>query len=250
MAVLWQKCVQGTHYEVRTAGHSRRLYTDGVFHSQYNPKRPLTHGVWDLLMLPALYYTADKIRRVLVLGVGGGAVIQLLHRFIKPDEVVGVELNSVHINIAKRFFGISPKLASLHQADAIQWLKRYKGPAFDMIIDDLFMEKDGEPQRVVPLKTSWCSLLHKHTTREGVVVVNSMSPQELRESAFLSTPRLSKQYPTKIQLSLPIYENAVGAFFKTETSGKELHHRLAAMGNIRLFQKLGYGQRKIVNRLV
>ena len=249
MAVLWQKCVQDTQYEVRTAGHTRRLYTDGVFHSQYNPERPLTHGVWDLLMLPALYYPVGKIRRVLVLGVGGGAVIQLLHHFVEPDDVVGIELDPVHLNIAKRFFGINPKVASLHQADAIQWLRKYKGPGFDMIIDDLFMENDGEPQRVVPLDISWCSLLHKHVTQDGVVVVNSMSAIELRESAFLSNSRLAKQYPTKIQLSLPIYENAIGAFFKTETSGKELNHRLAAMGKTKLFQKLDYRQRNIVNRL-
>lgn len=250
MAVLWQKCVQGTQYEVRTAGHSRRLYTDGVFHSQYNPKRPLTHGVWDLLMLPALYYPKEKIRRVLLLGVGGGAVIRLLQHFVKPDEVVGVELNPVHLKIAKRFFGIHKNIANLQQADAIEWLKNYKGPAFDMIIDDLFMEENGEPERVIPLNVLWCTLLHKHTARDGVVVVNSMSSLELRESAFLSNQRLSKQYPTKIQLSLPIYENAVGAFFKTETSNKALNHHLESMGTISLFKKLGYRQRKIVNRLV
>ena len=249
MAVLWQKCVDGTRYEVRTAGHSRRLYTDGVFHSQYNPRRPLTHGVWDLLMLPALYYPPGKIQRVLMLGVGGGAVIQLLHHFIQPAKIVGIELNPMHLKIAKRFFGVRQNLATLHQADAIKWLQHYKGPAFDMIIDDLFTEIDSEPQRVVALNNKWCSLLHKHTTQHGVVVVNSMSPQELHDSAFVVTQRLAKQYPSKIQLSLPIYENAVGAFFKTEVSKKALQLNLAAMGKSAVMRKLDYRQRNIVRRL-
>ncbi|WP_455217906.1 hypothetical protein, partial [Kaarinaea lacus] len=87
MAIVWHKKISGTCYEVRKAGNSIRLYTDGVFHSQYNPHRPVTGSVWDLLMLPAFFTNIDKISRVLVLGVGGGSVIQLLHRYVKPDEI-------------------------------------------------------------------------------------------------------------------------------------------------------------------
>jgi len=61
---------------VRSAGYSLRLYTDGVFHTQYNPGNPLTGHIWDLLMLPAFFYEPDTIKRVLVLGVGGVASIQ------------------------------------------------------------------------------------------------------------------------------------------------------------------------------
>lgn len=249
MAVLWQKCVAGTCYEVRTAGNSRRLYTDGVFHSQYNPQRPLTHGVWDLLMLPALYYPPGNIKRVLLLGVGGGAVIQLLHHFIQPQKVIGIELNPMHLKIARRFFGVGKKLASLYQADAIQWLQKYQGPAFDMIVDDLFGEIDGEPQRVVSLNNQWCSLLHKHTSKNGVVVVNSMSPHELRDSAFVSSPRLAKQYPRKLQLSLPVYENAVGAFFKTPVTKSDLKQHLQGIGKVHALNGLDYRERKIAKRL-
>ena len=52
MALLWERRVEGTLYQVRSAGRTRRLYTNGVFHSQYNPVRPVTGSVWDLLLLP------------------------------------------------------------------------------------------------------------------------------------------------------------------------------------------------------
>ena len=42
MAILWQQTIDGNHYEVRTAGGSVRLYRNGVNHSQWNPKRPLS----------------------------------------------------------------------------------------------------------------------------------------------------------------------------------------------------------------
>ena len=45
MAILWQKIIKNTQYEVRSAGQTRRLYTDGVFHSQFNPQRAITGGV-------------------------------------------------------------------------------------------------------------------------------------------------------------------------------------------------------------
>lgn len=229
------------------AGHSRRLYTDGVFHSQYNPKRPLTHGVWDLLMLPALYSPVGALRRVLVLGVGGGAVIRLLHHFIQPDKIVGIELNATHLKIAKRFFGINKNIATLHHADAIKWLENYRGPAFDLIIDDLFGEVDGEPQRVVPLNTRWCALLHRQVSKSGVIVINSMSAKILRESAFVTNTRLSNQYASKLQLSLPVYENAVGAFFRKATDKRQLKQHLSTICKSNVLQGLDYRVRKIMN---
>ena len=48
-------------------------------------------------MLPAFFYEKGTIERVLVLGVGGGSVIRLLHRYIEPDEIIGIELSPTHI---------------------------------------------------------------------------------------------------------------------------------------------------------
>ena len=58
----------GTRYEVRSHGASVRLYTNGVFHSQWNEGRPFAGGVWDCLSLPVLYRDPAAVRRVLVLG--------------------------------------------------------------------------------------------------------------------------------------------------------------------------------------
>ena len=71
MAVLFEKVANGRVYQVRSAGNSRRLYTDGVFHSQYNPNHIITGSVWDLLFLPSQFYAKGALKRVLVLGVGG-----------------------------------------------------------------------------------------------------------------------------------------------------------------------------------
>jgi spermidine synthase len=237
MAILWRKNLNGTCYEVRTAGKTRRLYTDGVFHSQYHPTRATTGGIWDLLMLPAFFYPLKKIQRVLVLGVGGGAVIRQLHRYIEPAEIVGVELNPVHLEVAKRFFGVDKSMAQLHQADALQWVKDYDGPKFDMIIEDLFGEEEGEPVRAVAADINWCHSLGKMLNREGMLVMNFIDMPEMRHSECLSRQNLSRNFKSAFQFTLPLYENVIVALLKSEADSRTLHKQLSKITELDAAQK-------------
>ena len=229
MAVIWEKMISGVHYEIRGAGKTRRLYTDGVFHSQYNPSHLLTGGIWDLLMLPALFYPAGQIRQVLVLGVGGGAVIRLLKTYAAPENIIGIELNAQHINLARRFFGISGKAVSLVHEEAVHWLQHYAGPPFDMIIDDLFGEQNGEPVRAVELDSKWFALLNRHLTGHGVIVANTVYRDELKGSAYMTSRRIASMFNAAYTFTLPTYENTVAAFFKSSVMKKDLTERIAAI---------------------
>ena len=226
MAVLWKKQTRDFLYEIRTAGRTLRLYTNGIFHTQYNPAQPLTGHVWDLLMLPAFFYPPTEIQRVLVLGVGGGAVMNMLKIFVQPKEIVGVELNPVHITLARRFFNIKGKGIRLHQADAVRWLQQYKGEKFDMIIDDLFGERDGEPSRAVNANSSWFNLMLKNLSAEGVIVANYVDLKELKNSAGLSSQSISKRFASIFQLTSQYNENSVGAFVRKKVSSQQLRSRL------------------------
>ncbi len=238
MAIMWETRVGDTHYEVRTAGGSRRLYTNGVFHSQYNPNNPITGNVWDLLLLPVFFYPVDEIKRILMLGVGGGAVIQQLNYFIKPDEIVGVEYDPVHIDIARRFFNVTQENVNLIQADAVTWLENYKGPKFDFIIDDLFGEVNGEPSRAVEAGNKWVRRLFSNVTKQGMVVSNFISPKELKASAYIQDRLLKSRIKTAFTLSNPYYDNAVGAFLGIEASSKQLRQRLQGIPLFNTQQKV------------
>ncbi len=232
MAIIWQKTLRGTRYEIRKAGNTTRLYTDGVFHSQYNPDHPITRSVWDLLMLPAFFYEPDNIKRVLVLGVGGGSVIQLLHKHVQPDEIVGIELNPVHLTVAKRFFGINKRIAKLYAADAISWMEKYKGPPFDMIIDDLFGEIEGEGVRPIPLNTKWLNLLNKHTTRKGLIVANTVDSKMLRESAYFTSKQVANKFKAAYKLTIPQLENIVAVFLKQHSTSKQLRENIGQISGL------------------
>jgi len=248
MAILWQKQLNGTSYEVRSAGATRRLYTDGVFHSQYNPNKPLSGGIWDLLMLPIFFNEPENIKRILVLGVGGGTVIQQVKRYAQSEQIVGVELNPVHLQVARRFFGIKKSMAELHLADAIEWLENYDGPPFDVIIEDLFGEQEGEPIRAVEPSAKWFGLLSRHLTRNGILVMNFIGGNELRRSAYFTQEKTRQRFKSAYQFTLPLYENVIGVFLKQAGDSKLLRQRLLATTGLNSRQsvkQLNYFLRKV-----
>lgn len=227
MAIVWQRRVAGVSYQVRSAGNSLRLYTDGVFHSQYNPGQLLTGHVWDLLMLPAFFHDPSTIKRVLVLGVGGGAVIHQLRHFAKVPEIVGIELNPVHISVARRFFKLRGKGIRLIEADAVKWLKDYRGEPFDMIIDDLFAEEEGEPVSVVDANRQWFNAMLRHLGDGGMIVRNFISREALMRSAPVSDSATAKKFSSVFQLTSHYNENFVGAFLRRASTSRELRERLS-----------------------
>lgn len=212
MAILWRKALDGVRYEVRSAGRTVRLYTNGVLHTQYNPARLLTGSVWDLLLLGALTQPRARIRRVLVLGVGGGAVIRQLLHLLPDAHVTGVELNPVHIDLARRFFGLRDARVELHCENAITWLALYDGEPFDLVIDDLFGERDGEPCRAVNADADWFDLLVTHLRPHGTLVMNFAGPEEVRRCAWRGDRALRRRFPAALSLSTPTCENRVVAF--------------------------------------
>ncbi len=230
MAIVWSKSVSGVKYEVRSAGNSLRLYTDGVFHSQYNSKQILTGHVWDLLMLPAFFYPKKKIKRVLVMGVGGGAVLHMIRHFFTADEIVGIELNPVHISIGKRFFDLNKAPIKLIEADAINWLKSYRGEKFDIIIDDLFSEKNGEPVPVIGATQKWFGIMLRNLLDDGVIVRNFINREELLCSAGLANSLTNKKFNSVFQFSNSFNENYVAAYLRKSATSQQLRKHLVLSG--------------------
>lgn len=227
MAVVWQKQVEGKCYEVRGAGHTRRLYTDGVFHSQYNPRRGLTGNVWDLLSLPSFFLEPGQLKRALVLGVGGGTVIRQLRRWYPEVEVVGIELNPTHLYIARRFFDLDDPAVTLIEADAIDWLQIYDGEPFDLIVDDLFFEEDGEPCRAVSANRDWMRALTSALSPHGMLSMNFISSSDLRDSAVFHNKALQARFKNAYRFMTPLYENNIGVFLSRAQTLNQWQQRIA-----------------------
>ncbi len=248
MAVLWHRKQGGTTYEVRSAGRSVRLYENGILHSQVHPERVFVGSVWDLLTLPALMMPTGSLKRVLMLGVGGGVVIHQLQRLLGPLEITGVELNPLHIKLAKRFFGLDTSKANIVQAEAGQFVRDYDGPPFDLIVDDIFAEKDGEPARAIAADDEWCRLLLSRLSPQGALVTNFVSVKEFRCSA-LSSARVGQwPYASAYSFSTPFCDNIISAYFLAPVPDGLLQLRLAEHPLCRkksVMNQLRYRARKV-----
>ncbi|HHZ87523.1 MAG TPA: hypothetical protein EYN73_08325 [Chromatiaceae bacterium] len=225
MAVIWTGDIDGQSVEVRSAGQSRRLYTEGVFHSQYNPRRPLTGSVWDLLMLPAFFHQQTP-RRVLVLGVGGGTVIHLIEQFVDPVSITGVELHALHLSIARRHFHLNQTRAQLICADAVEWVQQYRGTPFDLVIEDLYGGVDGEPVRSVAANAGWFKALLRLVSDDGTLVMNFTDREQLQRAAYFTNQSVARRFANSFALTTPGFENQVAAFLRYPSNGQQLRTRL------------------------
>jgi len=179
---LWQLDAGTTQYSVRQSGASVRLYSNRVFHSQWNPTKPFASGIWDCLSLPVLYRDPESVKKILLLGVGGGTVIRQLQHLVDFDELTAIDIDVQHLKIAKRWFGVNDPRVQLVHDDAIAWVQQYDGPAFDIIIDDLFGHDAGEPLRAIELNAFWLEPLLRHLSHSGLLIANCVSSRELNHA--------------------------------------------------------------------
>lgn len=239
MAIVWEYQSSEAHYRAIKAGASIRLYTNGVFHSQYNPNQLINGSVWDLLIAPALHPQLVQTPRILVMGVGGGTVISALQTLLQPSLTVGLELNAIHLHIARHYFSVQPRNTLLLQTDAIRWADYYRGPAFDVVVDDLFGEHNGEPCRAIALGRTWFNKLMGLVTVEGCLVVNVDDINQLQ--VLLDELKPSERADLlahSVVLQLPQYYNAVLACYRSGSA--EQHARVIKQQ----LQKNSAGQHK------
>ena len=121
MAVIWEKNQGETNYKVTRAGSAIRLYRNNVLHSQWNPRKPISGKLWDLFLLSS--FEDRKLSRVLVLGAGGGAIVNLIHHYFPKAHVDAIDLDKVHLYVAKKYFKVSNKYCNIVHMEAQRWLK-------------------------------------------------------------------------------------------------------------------------------
>jgi spermidine synthase len=109
----------------------RALLVAGVVQSVAVEPGAETGGYWAAL-LPAV-----RPRRALVLGLGGGTVVYLLHRRFGPVAVVGVEQDEQVLALAGEAFGLDLPGLEIVQDDAFTFVVRCR-ERFDYLCVDLY----------------------------------------------------------------------------------------------------------------
>lgn len=225
MAVIWRVCRNDVVYEVRGRGHTMRLYANGVQHSEYHPQRWVTGSVWDLLWLPVLFYPPGHFQRVLVLGLGGGTLIPPLRGLLGDVSIHAVELDPVHLEVARDVFAIGDDQLSMECADARDWVANWQGEPFDLIIEDLFAPVDRTVTRAIPASRDWFAQLQNLLTPSGTLVMNFGDWAEYRQSPVASS-RCRKSWKGAFRFATPDCHNAVVAWLRQPGDARQLRQRI------------------------
>jgi len=218
MAVIFTKQQGPDHYEVRSAGSSVRLYSNGVLHSQYNPLHPISGAIWDLLVLPGFFLKRPP-RNILVLGLGGGTVVHLMRYFFPNCKITCVEREALHIKIAKRFFKL-PKDVTVIHGDAYAALANLE-TKFDWVLDDVFQHATGEPERDVKFEDVW-ALYNRVLAQHAVLSMNTIGAQQLK-----SIKKVKGDFDHSYVLRHPLYDNAIVSMCRNGRSKAEFFEALS-----------------------
>ncbi len=113
-----------------------RLFVNGSWQSG-----PYIRKLWNHAFRKFGITRLNTIQTILVLGVGGGTVIELLADSFPHASITAVDIDSQMLDIATKYFGIDkyPNVR-LECDDANRFVEHLakKGTAFDLIVVDLF----------------------------------------------------------------------------------------------------------------
>jgi spermidine synthase len=201
---------------------------DETFASFYRPGEIATHCVWDAIAAPILWLPANRRRRILILGLGGGSVARLVRAMAPEAEIVGVELDAEVVRLARAHLDLDELGVKVEIADALGWLEKSEAAAgtrrenqFDVILEDVFI---GTGDRVY--KPDWIpepgySLAFARLARGGIFVSNTLDEHARVAKAMRS------RFPALVSIETEDYDNHVLVGGDASLSGAALRKRVS-----------------------
>jgi predicted membrane-bound spermidine synthase len=155
---------------VRDRGPARELYfniapqTRMLLRDPYGPGLPYTDAP---LVAPLL---RPGIRRVLIVGLGGGTVVKHFNRHYPEVLVDVVEIDPLVVEVASKFFGITPNdRLRIHIADGRTFLKRTSMKWDYVFIDATTTNRYGETVPPHLVTREYFQELSGHLTEDAIV---------------------------------------------------------------------------------
>jgi spermidine synthase len=174
----------GSHYSLRING----LHQSGQ----------LAYRLWRTAFLRI---KDCKVKTVLVLGLGGGSVVDCLNQFWPEATITGIELDPLMIKLGKQYLHLN-QAKNLHIiiTDAFWWIKK-NSHQFDLIIMDLFHGRAIPPQA----KTiSFFRLIKNSLHPNGIFIFNHLTKFTKKQEVTNTQALLKQVFGNITPLKLPI----------------------------------------------
>jgi spermidine synthase len=160
------------------------MYNEGAgIQSSYDPQRILTGMYYDYFTILPHFFSSEKEKKALILGLAGGTIARELNSFFGGKILIdGVEIDQKVIETAKKYFDLDGSGANVHNMDGRIFL-RNKGSAYDLIIVDAYQSEIYIPWTLTT-KEFW-SEVRSRLGRGGIAAINVNSIS--RDSALLGS---------------------------------------------------------------
>lgn len=130
------------------------------------------------MMLGALYL-APEPRNILVIGLGGGTLVDTLQRVLPDAEIDAVEIDPAVVRVATRFFGFEPgPRVRVNEVDGRVFVKRAlrSGRRYDLVMLDAY-DQEYIPEHL--LTQEFLQEVKGVMTPRGVLAANTFSASRL-----------------------------------------------------------------------
>lgn len=196
--------------------------------SSLNIEDPTAHqlGYTKSLFASLLFHYPQN--RVLIVGLGGGSMVQFLNFTFPAMKVEAVEIDPVVVQLAAEYFKTRPgPLFTIHTADAFVFLEEDHG-SYDAIYMDAFLQPPANSpleEKTRRLKTvDFLTKLQTHLTPDGLVAFNIIPAEP---SAADNIAAIKESFASTFTFDVPGTGNLVliGCKEKTSASPAELRER-------------------------
>ncbi len=186
-------------------------------------------------------------RRLLVLGMGGGASIAATRAVVPEIEVDAVEIDAKVVEAATRFFGLAPdaKKLRIHIADARPWLARNQ-QTYDLVHVDLYQGGIYVPFYLDTLE--FFRLVRARMSEEGLLMVNVYDPSPLRDILAPTGATLKNIFPS-VLVKPRLDGNHVILAFPRRRSADSIRRKLQAVEGPEPLEQLAHAASLAIREL-
>ncbi len=165
----------------------------------------LVKNLWES-GLKELQTTNYPLRTCLVLGVGGGTIIQLINKYYPHAKITGIEIDPLMTKLGQKYFNLdNAKNVNIIISDVINWVKKNNTKKFDLILIDLYIGKNIPPQLT---HKSFIKDLKNILNTNGVVIINRLRNKDNKLEIEEYIKKLKQEFST-VLVQTPIINHLI-----------------------------------------
>jgi spermidine synthase len=159
---------------VQVGDETQLILNEGVgIHSIYNPNSILNGGEWEYYMIAPYFnnppFTQNQVRKVAIIGLGGGTAVRDFTAAYGPVPIDGVEIDGTIVNLGRQYFHMNEPNLHVVLQDGRYFLQT-TSQKYDVIAIDAYQ------QPYVPFQLTTKEFFQEtrdHLNPTGVTVINA-----------------------------------------------------------------------------